>query len=317
MTITRREAVLGPLAAFILLSATGCTKMNMPTGTIEKKYFAAGPWTVTYKPSGECCDSNNNAFDLYYPTNLGAGGFKHPIITWANGTNTLPVQYDYFLRHLASWGFFVVATRDLNTGTGTTVLEAAAHMVMLSNQATGTYAGKLDVHHIGAAGHSQGATGSINAMKNSTGTIQTVIPIELPSQMWCSSSANCVDTSTLGAGSIFFVDGSADFISPPLQPPGVPKEQSIAAYYSAVPAPLVKAKGTLVGPNHADILGQPDCSAVLIGCTYGVYGYLGYPTAWLMYQLQGDAYAHQAFVKPAGEMFFQLENWIFVESNVQ
>jgi hypothetical protein len=317
MTIITRRAFSAPLAAVILLSAIGCTTMNRPTGTVEKKYFAAGPWAVTYKPSGECCDTNNNAFDLYYPTNLGANGFQHPIITWANGTSTLPVGYDYFLRHLASWGFFVVATRDPNTGTGATVLEAAAHMAKLSNQATGTYAGKLDVHHIGAAGHSQGATGAINAMKNSGGTIQTVIPIELPSQIWCSSIANCVDTSTLVAGSIFFVDGSADFISPPLQPPGVPKEQSIAAYYDAVPPPLIKAKGTLVGPNHADILGQPDCSAVAFGCTYGVYGYLGYPTAWLMDQLQGDAYAHKAFVKPAGEFFFQISNWLFVDSNVR
>ena len=54
-----------------------------------------------------------------------------------------------------------------------------------------------------------------------------------------------------------------------------------------------------------------------IGCTYGVYGYLGYPTAWLMDQLQGDAYAHKAFVKPAGEFSFQISNWLFVDSNVR
>jgi hypothetical protein len=154
-------------------------------------------------------------------------------------------------------------------------------------------------------------------MKNSAGVIKTVIPIELPAQIWCSSSTNCIDTATLATGSIFFVDGSADFISPPLQPPGAPHEQSIAAYYDAVPAPLVKLKGTLVGPSHADILGQPTCSSVPIGCVNGVFGYLGYPTAWLMDQLQSDATAHQAFVKPRGEMFFQVTNWIFVDSNIQ
>jgi len=115
-----------------------------------------------------------------------------------------------------------VATEDVDTGTGRTVLDAANHMVALGKQAAGAYAGQLDVGNVGAAGHSQGATGAINAMKNSGGVIKTVIPIELPAQIWCSSSANCVDTATLVTGSIFFVDGSADFISPPLQPPRTP-----------------------------------------------------------------------------------------------
>ena len=35
---------------------------------------------------------------------------------------------------------------------------------------------------VGAFGHSQGATGAINAMVKSGGTIKTVIPIELPSR---------------------------------------------------------------------------------------------------------------------------------------
>jgi hypothetical protein len=48
----------------------------------------------------------------------------------------------------------------------------------------------------------------------------------------------------------------------------------------------------------------------------GVYGYLGYPTAWFMFQLQGDSYAHGAFVNPTGEMFSETKNWERVASNV-
>jgi predicted dienelactone hydrolase len=113
------------VAASVTVVLAGCSTLNQPTGAIEKKYFAMGPWAVTVKPAGECCDSKGNPLDLYFPTNLGANGFHHPIVTWANGTNTLPRGYDYFLRHLASWGFFVVATEDLDTGTGQTVLDAA------------------------------------------------------------------------------------------------------------------------------------------------------------------------------------------------
>jgi hypothetical protein len=64
------------------------------------------------------------------------------------------------------------------------------------------------------------------------------------------------------------------------------------------------------------VQGQPDCSSVPIGCVNGVYGYLGYPTAWFMYQLQADNFAHGAFVNGTGEMFTETKNWQLVASNV-
>jgi hypothetical protein len=51
-------------------------------------------------------------------------------------------------------------------------------------------------------------------------------------------------------------------------------------------------------------------------CTDGVYGYLGYPTAWMMAQLQGDTYAAGAFKARSGEIFYENENWEYVDSNV-
>ena len=49
----------------------------------------------------------------------------------------------------------------------------------------------------------------------------------------------------------------------------------------------------------------------------GVYGYLGYPTAWFMDRLQGDTYAHGAFVNGTGEIFSETRNWEYVASNIQ
>jgi hypothetical protein len=48
-----------------------------------------------------------------------------------------------------------------------------------------------------------------------------------------------------------------------------------------------------------------------------VYGYLGYPTAWFMDRLQGDAFAHGAFINGTGEMFSETANWELVASNIQ
>ncbi len=315
------NAMLHRLLVFaaVMVAATllGCNPPNYPTGTIEQKYYATGPWTVTVSVGGACCDSAGNKFDLYLPTPLGANGFKHPILTWGNGTNASSTNCSYFLQHMASWGFVVIATQDMNTGPGQTILDAAKFLIAANGNSASQFFNKLDVNNVGSFGHSQGATGAINAQIKSLGAIKTVMPIELPAQVWCSNGVNCADTSKLTSGSIFLIDGSADgIISPATQPSFVPGLQSIEAYYKAVPAGILKVKGTLIGPNHNDVQGQPSCAGVPIGCANGVYGYLGYPTAWLMFQLQADSFAHGAFVNPTGEMFTETTNWELVASNV-
>lgn len=294
-----------------------CNPPNYPTGTIEKKYYAPGSWAVTVQTGGACCDSLGNKYDLYYPTNLGASGFKHPILTWGNGSFGKPSQVAYLLNHMASWGFVVIASEDPMTGPGQTILDAANYLVQKNSDSTSIFFNKLNVAQIGAFGHSQGAGGAIDAVIKSGGAIKTVIPIELPAQVWCTTPPNCIDTHNLTTGSVFFIDGSLDIpISPPTQPPQVTGEQSIDAFYKAVPNSVAKLKGTLLGPSHNDVTGQPDCKTVVQPCINGVYGYLGYPTAWMMFQLQNDNYAHGAFVTGSGEMFSQTSNWELVSSNI-
>jgi hypothetical protein len=290
---------------------------NYPTKPIELKYYAPGPWAVTVNTGGACCDSSGNKFDLYYPTSLGANGFLHPILTWGNGTSASPIQYDYLLRHMASWGFVVIATEDQATGVGQTILDGANFMVHANGDSASPFFHKLNVSQIGAFGHSQGAGGAGNALIKSAGLIKTVVPIEPPARIWCTLGANCFDPAHLTSGSVFFIDGSADFpISPPTQSPQTPGEQSVEAYYNATPNSVGKLKGTLLGPSHNDVQGQPDCSHAAIPCVHGVYGYLGYPTAWFMFQLQSDALAHGAFVNGTGEMFSETKNWELVASNI-
>jgi hypothetical protein len=172
---------------------------------------------------------------------------------------------------MASWGFVVIAAQDKNSGSGQTILDGANFLIAANSNPANIFFHKLNTSQIGAFGHSQGATGAINALKKSAGTIKTVMPIELPEQLFCSSPQNCADTSTLTQGSIFLIDGSSDIlISPPTQPASATGLQSIAAYYSAVPAGIIKVKGTLIGPTHSDVQGSPNCTAatlsLLAGC---------------------------------------------------
>jgi hypothetical protein len=260
--------------------------------------------------AGACCDSLGNQFDLYRPANLGMSGFKHTILTWGNGTNGKSSDVAYLLRHLASWGFVVIATEDKATGPGQTILDGAKFLIAANANNASPFFKKLDVTAVGAIGQSQGANGVLNALIESAGAIKTALAIELPARVWC--TVNCADMALL-TGSVFFVDADFDPIAPPTQSPQTTGLQSIAAYYAAVPNTVAKVAGTLRGPTHNDVTGQPDCTTAQPPCLVGVFGY---PTALLMYRLQGDNYAHGAFVSGTGEMFSQPINWEHIASNI-
>ncbi|MFI7230939.1 alpha/beta hydrolase family protein [Nonomuraea angiospora] len=237
--------------------------------TIEAHYKIAGPWTVT--------TADAPGYKLYYPADLGAGGFKHPIITWGNGTNAVPTQYPGLLNQLASWGFAVVASTDTTTGTGSEMIAAAQYLIDRNTDSSSVFYGKLDVTRVGAVGHSQGAGGSVNTATKSGGIIDTVVPIALPAPIWVSAGdAFHVDQLTCP---VLFVSGSSDTIISP--------NSALQAYYDQVPG--AAAKALLKGAGHNTIQG-----------TGG--GFLGYVTAWLMYQLQGDTYARGAFAGTSPEI---------------
>lgn len=316
-TATLNRTLLALAFASALPLASAAKVPNAPTGEIEKRYYENGPYEVSHYPEFGCCDSAGYAFDVYVPRDLGQVDQPLPIITFGNGTGAAPQYYDYLLRHLASWGFAIVATRQPNTGLGTEIREAADFMVQQATLPGSPFFGHLDTTHIGAMGHSQGATGVINAMRDAGGSIRTAIAMALPAQRYCSSQENCTDTSQLRSGSVFFLNGSLDgVISPSYQPLGTKGLQSNAAYYRATPDRLPKFWATLRGTSHNDMLGQPDCGPVGLLCTNGVYGFLGYPTAWMMDQLKGDTDAHSVFVDGSGEIFSQTKNWRHVTSNV-
>jgi len=203
-------------------------------------------------------------------------------------------------------------------------------MVGQNDQVASIFFHVLAPTRVGAIGHSQGASGALNAMIKSDGLITTAVPIEIPAQVYClfpgSNPARCADTGKLSGGALFLVNGSADFvISPstqnqPWQQTGL---QSNSAYYHAASASVAKMWGTLQGPEHNDVQGQPGCDKAdppinpPSSCVNGVYGYLGYPTAWMMDRLQGDGYAHQAFISGTGEMFHETTNWRNQVSNIR
>jgi len=288
-------------------------------GPIEAKYQAQGPWgAVSTVTSSAPCDRENNLCDVWYPTNLGtnpitgaAGGFRHPVIVWANGSGQPTTRYAYFIRHLASWGFIVVASRDTGTGNGGTVLDAADYIINRGNAASDLFSGKVDGANVGASGHSQGGNTIVKIASEGAGPFKAFVPIHgalgIFSQICCDYTTNTLVATMPATKSILYLSGFLDTSH---------ASSSVSAYDNTASA-ATKAVGILQATNHDDILGAPDCASGSAGglCAVGSYGYLGYSTAWFIWKLQGATDVRAAFA-PGGEFRASNAGWNYNASNV-
>lgn len=320
--------ILALAACFTSTAAPAQATPNHPSLPIELKYHGDGPWAVTMTEAANCATktvigeiATPLSCEIYHPSALGTdpaepgtSDFKHPIVLWGNGTGAVrPGAYAYWLSHLASWGFVVIRTDDATAGSGQTLLASLDYLVARDADPASIFHGKLDTAKVGAVGHSQGGAGALNAMTKSNGAIRTAVTFHLPFNLAC--VLPCVDAAALAAatqGSVLFVSGTLDPISRDTQLIPGPLNSN-TAFYDATPGLLVKAKAMLKGASHNDITGTPTCALL---CTNGVYGYLGYPTAWLMWRLRGATDGHDAFATPGGEIFQETDNWQGVVSNV-
>jgi pimeloyl-ACP methyl ester carboxylesterase len=242
------------------IAVFGCLLFALPTlvaaDPIEDAFAARGPFETYVDffagPSGD--------FSLFRPAQPGRGGVKHPVITWGNGTLAVPLFYFGFLDHLASHGFVVIASNSPFTGSGKEMIQGVDWVLAQNADPTSPLYGSIAVDAIGAAGHSQGGAGTINA--GSDPRIACTAPIEpAPGKV-----------SEL-EGPMFVVAGGNDFIVPP----------SFVKRTVYAPAKVPTIFGILSGATHFDPLGDGD-------------GFRGYVTAWFAACLAGNDLARRAFL---------------------
>lgn len=245
-----------------------------------QRFENAGPYEVDTIEKPLCCDSKGNSVEVYLPRARRTSEI-FPVVTWGNGTWAKPEKYAFLLRHLASWGMIVVASRDSSTGTGETLLDAFA---LLDRS---ELAARVDRKHIAAIGHSQGASGAFNAAAAPSSGIGTTVLIDLPGRRLCDREhCAAIPTGLREKQSMLFLSGEKDPLSSPEMTDG---------YFSEVPAGRLRAKAAVVGADHNDIQGQPSCPPFAIGCRTGIGAFVPYATAWLRWQLAGDKAAAGVF----------------------
>ncbi|POM27066.1 Alpha/beta hydrolase family protein [Actinomadura rubteroloni] len=235
-------------ALALLVPSTAPARAAAPGGSWDKP----GPYRVTSKTQGDTT--------LYYPADIAASADKHPVIVWGNGTFAWPQVYDGLLRHWASQGFVVAAA---NTAFSNTGLEMRAGIDLLAKEnakAGSPFQNRIDLANIGAAGHSQGGAGAINATLDPR--IKTTVPIQ-PGPLALSSYLH---------GPTLYLAGQNDTIVPPAL---------VQAFYdNSAQVPAVYAE--LAGATHFTTVGDAG-------------GFRGITTAWFRFQLMGDEQARSLF----------------------
>jgi hypothetical protein len=285
------------LAAGALLAAlAGLTSCNHDPYSIQAAYAGPGPYATT---TGTVTSSTGTVtYDLYYPASYAALGFKSPIVTWGNGTGGKPSDTAVLLSHLASYGFTVIASTLPNTGSGREIDAGARYLVAQDSVPGSAFYHHLDVTKVAAVGASQGAGGSVRAAMTDPGLITTVLTFSLPSLFWVEPNPDCPTRQDCLFGlsgltiPVFLISthGPLDAI---IASPATEK-----AYFRSTK--VHTALGIILFSDHT--LADHPSIATHPG------GMLGYATAWLEYQLRGDATAAGAFTGPHPELLSNI-NW--------
>jgi pimeloyl-ACP methyl ester carboxylesterase len=290
------------LAGLLLpLSAVGQPASGVsPKYPVQSEFTKLGPFATTTRTVDQ---GNQPEYDIFYPRNYHALGFKSPIVTWGNGTFAVPGMYQTLLSHFASYGFTVIATTLTNTGSGREIKAAAQYLVAQNTKSGSVFDGHLDVHHVAAVGHSQGATGAARVAMTDPSLITSLMTFSLPDTKWAGANSDCPVTSDCEVTMsdvrqptfLISTHGPIDSI---IASPATEQAffQSIKGH--AVSGIVEMSEGTTADHNSlqdADHGGHPEAE-------------LGYATAWLEYTLRGDTKAAAAFRGSRAEVTLN-SNW--------
>lgn len=268
---------------------------------VQAAYTRPGPYAVT---AGTVTDGSGDViYDLYYPEDYAALGFRSPIITWGNGTDATPAMYSTLLGHFASYGFTVIASALANTGSGNQIGAAARYLVGEATTAGSVFDGNLDTGRVAAVGHSQGAGGATRTATNAPDLITTLMTFSLPNTIWvgpnpdCPTSADCMYNPAVLTQPVFFISthGPEDWV--------IASPETETAFYQSTTTQAALGIIENSGGKPADHNSIQD-----VANGGNPRGELGYATAWLAYQLRADATAATAFTGAHPELTSNL-NW--------
>ena len=255
-------------------------------GSIEEKYLAMGSHDVSYWEQSVMQDFKK--YEVYYPSDIAESTVKYPVVIFSNGTGVCGSKYPAILKHLASWGFIVMATEEENSWSGLSS-ELCLRTITLLNEtesvdgwADNPFYGHVDTGNIGVSGHSQGGVGVMSAATTMEhhDMIRAIFAAS-PTNITLAKGLQWDYDPSLITVPIFLVSGTGN-----ADENLVVSGQQLTDIYNIVPDSVTKVMARRTGADHPDMLTFAD----------------GYMTAWFMWQLQGDDEAARAFTGDNAEI---------------
>lgn len=267
---------------------------------LEMKYSQLGSFETAYTEF----PSENAAIGkvrVWYPKELEKGEQTWPMILVVNASGTPASSYEPFFPRLASWGFIVVGNEDGQAGNGETA--SITLDFMLNIPADSVLSGKINYASMGIIGYSQGGAGAICAVTNFENgarykamfTGSAAYPTLAKNMGWAYDASKITIPYFMAAGTGKSDDSGND---PEKSYGGVSPLSAQIENYNSISEEVPKVRARAVGAEHEQMLARSD----------------GYMTAWMLYQLTGDAEAGSVFQGENAEIL-RNANWQDVEKN--
>ena len=278
-------------------------------GPLEEKYTAMGDYEVAYAEYPAADLLSVGRYEIWYPEAMAEQDRTWPVVMMCNGTGVAASRYTPIFEHLASWGFVVVGNEQQNSWSGADADDGIELLEDLNENPSTVFYHKLDLERVGAAGHSQGAIGAINAVTTQDNGFRykALYTASTPSSLYAQTLNWAYDVSQIripylmaaGTGLLDAGGGGTDEVAQQAQELSISPLWSQEENYKNIPDATPKVRARRMGADHAEMLPWPD----------------GYMTAWFMYWLQGDAQAGEAFFGPDAELAHN-PYWQDVEKNI-
>ena len=278
MICVKRRLLSVLLAAVTLVSALGvaCSAYAADKQAVFNHYSKSGSYKV--KTFEFTVDANDYTYKVWYPKDI-AKMSKRPIILYCNGTGStyaMENKTSAILKKAASYGYVCLCNTDENTGTGASMDAGMTKLVEYSKNKNSRLYKKLDLKRVGLAGHSQGATCTLNLTDSSLYTnakyYKAIYAASLPTNA-IEEMQNCPYDSTKVKLPTCLVAGTgmtdAQFISP--------IDSSLIPSFENIKSDVYLAR--MKGVEHA-------------GSFEAMHPYM---LAWFDYQFYGKALAAKAF----------------------
>lgn len=217
---------------------------------------------------------------LYFPRDIASSPRRHPVIVWGNGTGAAPLVYRDLLLYWASHGFIVSAANTPASNAGISMRLGIDALARADADPASVFRGRVDLGHIGAAGHSQGGAAAI--VVGADPRIDTIVPIQ-PGPL---ADIDNVDVPA------FLMAGQDDSIVFP----------ALVRYFYNDADHIPAIYGEVRDADHFTIVGDPGPFAAPT-------------TAWFRFHLMGDAAARPVFYGPSCGICTDTRTWSDVRRN--